>query len=158
MKPRDAKTKKKNANFKQLSMKANEPLKKKQRRGANTIREKIASVMTIRKGTNKTKTTASARPNSTRRGNDFMNPYLLNNLPGDARISRLEAEEEAKEKAIAQFVEYYNYQQYHESLNNLTPSDVYHGKPEKILNERERIKQETIKTGEGIIIRKNTRR
>ena len=52
---------------------------------------------------------------------------------------------EELERSIAQFVEYYNHQRYHESLNNLTPSDVYHGNAEKILKERERIKKQTIK-------------
>lgn len=53
---------------------------------------------------------------------------------------------EQLENAIARFVEYYNYQRYHESLKNLTPDDVYHGKSEKILNERTRIKRETLKS------------
>ena len=42
------------------------------------------------------------------------------------------------------FVEHYNHVRYHESLNNLTPADVYFGRAETILVERERIKRATI--------------
>lgn len=48
-------------------------------------------------------------------------------------------------RAIAEFVQYYNYHRYHESLNNLTPADVYFGRAKKILAERRKIKEETIK-------------
>jgi putative transposase len=53
---------------------------------------------------------------------------------------------EELERSLAQFVDYYNNQRYHESLNNLTPADVYQGRTEKILKERVRIKKETMKT------------
>jgi len=61
------------------------------------------------------------------------NRILLENyfLPGD-----LEAEIEA-------FVTHYNHQRYHESLSNLTPADVYYGRGQTILLERERIKRKT---------------
>lgn len=49
------------------------------------------------------------------------------------------------EREIAAFVEYYNRERYHESLNNLTPEDVYLGRGRKILNQREAIKKETLK-------------
>ena len=63
------------------------------------------------------------------------NRILLENyyLPGD-----LEAQ-------IARFVEHYNHRRYHESLQNLTPADVYFGRGQTILLERERIKSDTIK-------------
>jgi putative transposase len=59
---------------------------------------------------------------------------LLENyyLPGDL------------ERAIAAFVEHYNHCRYHESLDNLTPADVYFGRANMILNARQQIKQETI--------------
>ncbi len=62
------------------------------------------------------------------------NRILLENyfLPGD-----LEAQVDA-------FVEHYNHRRYHESLGNLTPADVYFGRDQAILQERERIKRETI--------------
>jgi len=62
------------------------------------------------------------------------NRILLENyyLPGD-----LEAQIDA-------FVEHYNHQRYHESLSNLTPADVYYGRGQTILMERERIKRKTI--------------
>ena len=63
------------------------------------------------------------------------NRLLLENyyLPGD-----LEAQIEA-------FVAHYNHRRYHESLNNLTPGDVYFGRGQTILLEREKIKRRTIK-------------
>src|ERR1700676_3683138 len=42
------------------------------------------------------------------------------------------------------FVEHYNHVRYHESINNLTPADVYFGRAETILAERHRIKRATI--------------
>ena len=48
------------------------------------------------------------------------------------------------EQAIADFVHYYNTQRYHESLDNVTPADVYFGRQQQILTQRERIKQLTL--------------
>jgi transposase InsO family protein len=53
-------------------------------------------------------------------------------LPGD-----LEAQIEA-------FVDHYNHRRYHESLDNLTPADVYFGRGKTVLLKRERIKRQTI--------------
>ncbi|MFA5955591.1 IS3 family transposase [Hyphomicrobium sp.] len=63
------------------------------------------------------------------------NRILLENyyLPGD-----LEAH-------IGRFVEHYNHRRYHESLKNLTPADVYFGRAQTILSQRERIKRDTIR-------------
>ena len=62
------------------------------------------------------------------------NRILLENyfLPGD-----LEAQIEA-------FVDHYNHQRYHESINNVTPADVYFGRDKDILEQRERIKRKTL--------------
>lgn len=49
------------------------------------------------------------------------------------------------EAQIAAFVEHYNHRRYHESLENLTPADVYFGRGQTILLERERIKRDTIR-------------
>ena len=49
------------------------------------------------------------------------------------------------EQAIGKFVEYYNNERYHESLDNLTPADVYHGRRRERLNVRDIIKNETLK-------------
>jgi putative transposase len=38
----------------------------------------------------------------------------------------------------------YNTEQYHESLKNLTPEDVYTGRGQIVLNRRKRIKQKTL--------------
>jgi len=62
------------------------------------------------------------------------NRILLENyyLPGDL------------ETQLGAFIEAYNNQRYHESLDNLTPADVYYGRGKTILLERERIKHQTI--------------
>jgi RNA-directed DNA polymerase len=59
----------------------------------------------------------------------LLEPYYL---PGDL------------ERQVAAFVAHYNHARYHESLDNLTPADVYFGRAETILLERERIKRQTI--------------
>lgn len=48
------------------------------------------------------------------------------------------------ESQIASFVEYYNNQRYHESLDNLTPADVYFGRTKEILDKRAQIKKQTM--------------
>jgi len=47
-------------------------------------------------------------------------------------------------RQIAAFVDQYNHGRCHESLDNLTPADVYFGRADDILRERERIKRQTI--------------
>ena len=48
------------------------------------------------------------------------------------------------EQQIGAFVDHYNNHRYHESLNNVTPADVYFGRDKDILREREKIKKQTI--------------
>lgn len=62
------------------------------------------------------------------------NRILLENyyLPGDL------------EQQIGVFVDHNNNHRYHESLNNVTPADVYFGRDKGILREREKIKKQTI--------------
>ena len=45
---------------------------------------------------------------------------------------------------IEAFVDYYNNRRYHESLDNLTPANVYLGRGEKILKTRRETKRKTI--------------
>ncbi|WP_156494148.1 MULTISPECIES: IS3 family transposase [unclassified Erythrobacter] len=62
------------------------------------------------------------------------NRVLLENyfLPGDL------------EQQIEAFVEHYNHQRYHESLDNVTPADAYFGRAPAIIKRRERIKRKTL--------------
>jgi len=62
------------------------------------------------------------------------NRILLDNyyLPGEL------------ERQVATFVSHYNHARYHESLDNVTPADVYLGRAADILAEREKIKRMTI--------------
>ena len=57
------------------------------------------------------------------------NQILLENyyLPGELKA------------ALQQFVDYYNHERYHESLRNLTPADVFYGRDQETLNQREKI-------------------
>jgi len=47
--------------------------------------------------------------------------------------------------ALKKFVHYYNYERYHESLNNTTPADMYFGRANRIIERRKKIKQKTLK-------------
>jgi transposase InsO family protein len=48
------------------------------------------------------------------------------------------------ERAIADFVDYYNYRRYHKALGNVTPADVLHGRREEILERRKEVQIQTI--------------
>ena len=49
------------------------------------------------------------------------------------------------EAALRDFVAYYNNERYHESLDNVTPSDVYFGRQYEVLTERAKIKRLTMR-------------
>ena len=46
--------------------------------------------------------------------------------------------------AIAEWVEYYNNQRYHEALENVTPADVYFGRDKEIIKKRDKLKEQTL--------------
>jgi putative transposase len=48
------------------------------------------------------------------------------------------------EKAIADFVGYYNYRRYHKALGNVTPADALYGRRERILERRKEVQILTI--------------
>jgi len=52
--------------------------------------------------------------------------------------------EELKQR-LAEFVDYYNNRRYHESLQNVTPSDVYFGRAKSILDQRRITKEKTMR-------------
>jgi len=60
-------------------------------------------------------------------------PDPLNNyyLPGELQ------------EHLQQFIIYYNHERYHESLDNMAPADVFHGRGQEILDQRETIKLNT---------------
>jgi transposase InsO family protein len=49
------------------------------------------------------------------------------------------------EQELRRFVNYYNHERVHESLQNLTPAVVYTGRARTVLTRRERIKRQTLK-------------
>jgi transposase InsO family protein len=57
-------------------------------------------------------------------------------------------------QAVKDFVDYYNNRRYHESLDNLTPADVYFGREQKKLAERRKIKDRTLRERKRAYIRK----
>ena len=51
---------------------------------------------------------------------------------------------EELERALCQFVHHYNHERYHESLDNITPADMYYGRYHQIMDQRAMIKQQTL--------------
>ena len=50
------------------------------------------------------------------------------------------------EEAIRSFVDYYNYQRYHEGLGNVTPHDVYTGRHLEVIRSRKEAKNRALQT------------
>ena len=48
------------------------------------------------------------------------------------------------ERAITDFVDYYNYRRYHKALGNVTPADVLYGRREEIMKRRNEVQIQTI--------------
>ena len=48
------------------------------------------------------------------------------------------------QEQLQRFVNYYNHERYHESLDNLTPADVYYGRGQEIRVQRAIIKSRTM--------------
>jgi len=48
------------------------------------------------------------------------------------------------ERAIDDFVDYYNYRRYHKALGNVTPADVLYGRKDQILERRKEVRAQTI--------------
>ena len=46
---------------------------------------------------------------------------------------------------IREWVDYYNHQRYHEAIDNVTPADKYYGRDRGILENREKVRKETMK-------------
>jgi RNA-directed DNA polymerase len=74
------------------------------------------------------------------------NRILLENyyLPGDL------------EREIGEFVTHYNERRYHESLNNLTPEDVWYGRGQAILDDRRKLKEKTLKRRRQLYYQRKT--
>ena len=51
---------------------------------------------------------------------------------------------EGLQRSIAEFSDWYNNERYHEAIGNLRPVDVYQGRAERILRQREKLKRKTI--------------
>ena len=49
-----------------------------------------------------------------------------------------------QEKAIADFVDYYNHRRYHKALGDVTPADVLYGRREQILQRRKEVRIQTL--------------
>ena len=60
------------------------------------------------------------------------------------------------ERQINEFVIHYNARRYHESLNNLTPEDVWLGRGQSILDHRRNIKEKTFKLRKQLYFERRT--
>jgi transposase InsO family protein len=46
---------------------------------------------------------------------------------------------------VGRWVDYYNNHRYHEAIDNVTPSDRFFGRDRKILQRRQKVKEDTMK-------------
>jgi putative transposase len=60
------------------------------------------------------------------------------------------------ERQIGEFVTYDNEQRYHESLNNLTPEDVWRGRGPAVLDHRRQIKEQTLQLRKQVSFERRT--
>ena len=64
-------------------------------------------------------------------------------IKGEIKLVPYEMPGELK-KAVKAFIEYYNYQRYHEGLGDVTPYDVYTGRHLEIIERRKEAKNRTL--------------
>jgi putative transposase len=103
--------------------------------GASYVAEDLAAWLNRQNRARPQRPLSPADPGQDQRWHQTLkNRILLEHyyLPGDL------------ERQVAAFVAHYNHARYHESVGNLTPADVYFGRAETILLERERIERQTI--------------
>lgn len=65
---------------------------------------------------------------------------------------------EELERAVEKFVEHYNHHRYHESINNLTPAQVYYNKAAGALEKRNRCKIKTMKRRKQLNLQSKVKR
>jgi len=65
---------------------------------------------------------------------------------------------EELERAVEKFVEHYNHHRYHESINNLTPAQVYYNKGAGVLEERKRCKVRTLQRRKQLNLQSKVKR
>ena len=58
---------------------------------------------------------------------------------------------ERLELVIGEWVEHYNHARYHESLDNVTPADMYYGRQAQILTRRQQLKLATIARRKAVV-------
>jgi transposase InsO family protein len=62
---------------------------------------------------------------------------LLHEMPGELK------------EAVKAFIEYYNYQRYHEGLGDVTPYDAYTGRHIEVIQKRKEAKNRTLTAGKS---------
>ena len=67
----------------------------------------------------------------------------LNRTAKEKLLLIVHASPEAFDRALEAFRHWYNYEHYHEGIGNLHPADVYYGRAEAILKQRQLLKEQT---------------